>query len=510
MRVKMAKKATVTNSRFRISGLDLRALSAFRILVGLNVIYNLIKYRFFAGSIYYTSDGIKDPIAAKNFYGELFSLINIVPSDAFVLFFLSFTFLLALLYTLGVKARWIAPLLFFCFGNIVVANPWTVHAVEFLIEASLFWSIFLPIDHYFAILPAKEKIIKGNELRNFPAFALLIQIFYVYFTSGITKSGEYWREGLTVLSVMDDRMHSAFLADWFAAHPGLCEFLTHSTVYVEVLMGLLLFSPLFNKQLRLVIAIGIPALHFGLAMGMDVGPFHWITLAFAIVILPDFVWDAFMRLLGIKTKTSKGKKKTKTPLKTSPLWQTWAVRIFLSAVLIIITIQNLKKWQRDSYFSSAVINNPVLNGLANIDLPNPPLFIGLWNQPWWTFSPNPHEQMGCLLMLGRKADNSSVDLVSGRTVSVTPDPNTGRPIFSEPPHNQFKRTHFVFAWYARRYLSTMPKPLLKRWLDVVTEEYNREHPNDQVTETGLFFFSNQTDLVNGQITRVQDFAQVQF
>ncbi len=505
----MAKKAAAKQSRFRVSGLDLRALSAFRIIVGLNVIYNLIKYRFFAGGIYYTSDGITDPIAIKNVYGEIFSLLTIFQSDAFVLGFLAFTFLLAVLYVLGIKARWVAPLLFFCFGNVIVANPWTVHAVEFLIEASLFYSIFLPIDHYFAIMPTKEKKVSGNELRTFPAFVLLIQIFFVYFTSGITKSGEYWREGLTVLSVMDDRMHAGMLADWFAANPGLCSFLTYSTVYVEVLIGLLLFSPLFNKRIRLALALTIPALHFGLAFGMNVGPFHWITLAFAIVILPDFVWDALLSRLGIKTKSKKSKKKSTKPVITNPLWQIWAVRVFLGAFLIIVFIQNLKKWERDSYFSSSIYNNPVLHGLAEVKLPNPPIFIGLWNQPWWTFSPNPHEQMGCFLMLGRKADNTSVDLATGRTISVSPDPNTGEPVFSEKPQNQLKRTHFVFSWYVRRQVNQMPKPLLKRWLDVVTEEYNKNHPNDPVSETGLFMFYNQTDLVNGQITKDRQFIQIQ-
>lgn len=503
----MKKRTKNKENRFKTYGLDLRALSAFRIIVGLNVIYNLIKYRFYRGGIFYIDGGINAPDAVSSFYGYKFSLISLFPSQGFVLFFFGLTFLLALLYTLGVKARWVAPLLLFCFANIITANPWTVHAVEFLIEASLFWSLFLPIDQHYAILPEKKASFFSNELRTLPAFALLIQIFFVYFTSGITKSGEYWREGLTVLSVMDDRMHAGLLADWFAAHPGLCSFLTHSSVYVEVLIGLFIFLPFYSKQLRLLIAIAIPSLHFGLALGMNVGPFHWITLAFAIVILPDFIWDKLSTILGASKPLKKRKKKSKSTI-LKPAWHVWPIRIFIVSILIGVGLQNLKKWERDSYISSTINAIPPLDQLAEISLPQAPLFTGIWHQPWWTFSPNPHEQMGCLVMFGRRADNTSVDLITGQTVTVNRDPNTSVPIFNIPPRNHFKRTDFVFAWYVRRYVSTMPKPMLEKWLTTIQEEYNLKYPKDQVSETGLFFFSNQTDLVNGQITRQHDFIQV--
>lgn len=503
----MTTSHSVEQSRFRINGLDLRALSAFRIVVGLNVIYNLLKYRFFAGGLFYTSDGLMDTATAQAFYGDLFSIINLFPSQGFVLFFFSLTFVLAVLYVVGIKARWVAPLLFFCFGNVITANPWTVHAVEFLIEASLFWSIFLPIDQHFALMPGKRVSAPGNNLRTFPVFALLIQIAFVYFTSGITKSGEYWQEGLTVLSVTDDRMHSAFLAGWLATQPGLCAFLSYSTIFVEVLIGILIFSPVFNTTFRWIFALTIPCLHFGLAMGMDVGPFHWITLAFAIVLLPAFVWDKFVALLP-----AKGKKRKKHKVKaasTSPSWQTWSVRIFLGLMLIGISLQNLKKWERDSYLSPAINAIGPLDALAEMELPSPQIFIGLWSQPWWTFSPNPHEQMGCLLILGRTAQGTSIDLVSGRNFTFSQDPISGQPVFSEEPHNQFKRTHFVFAWYVRRYLNSMPKPLLQRWVNEVQSEYNRTHPQQRVVQSGLFFYSNLTSLVNGQITRDKNFYQIQ-
>lgn len=492
--------------RLRVEGLDLRSLSAFRILVGLNVIYNLFKYRLHSVELFYTEEGLLATDTFREFYGDLFSLMKVFPSVGFIYFFFGLTLVLAILYVLGIGIKIIAPLLFFCFANIITINPWTVHAVEFLIEASLFWSIFLPVDHYFTLKKNKKPAPPSAKVRNVAVFAFLTQVFFVYVTSGLTKSGEYWQEGVAVWSVMDDRMHASYLAAWFQNHPGLCEILNYGTIVVEVLIGLVLFSPVWNQKLRLAAAIAIPCLHFGLATGMNVGPFHWITLAFAVAIIPSFVWARFY---PIKV-TKKSKKNTKQTSQVPPitLWLRRATNVFIIIMLLGITIQNLKKWERDSYIASFVNAFPPLNSLAEVELPRPNIFIGITQQPWWTFSPNPHEQMGCLVVLGRDVNQNSYNLLTGELFSVDQDAE-GVITFSDEPYNHFTHTRFVFAWYVRRYRTQIPQSIIDRWVAYEMEQYNKAYPDQQVVEAKMFFFSNKTSLTNGQVSRERSFFPVQ-
>ena len=68
-------------SKLRVSGLDARAIGAFRIVVGLNVIYNVLKYRLFYIEGFHTRDGILPDVVVNRMYGDYFSVLRHLDSS---------------------------------------------------------------------------------------------------------------------------------------------------------------------------------------------------------------------------------------------------------------------------------------------------------------------------------------------------------------------------------------------------------------------------------------------
>ena len=258
--------------------------------------YNILQYRLFNIAAFYTDSGIIPRSVIEVNYGAPFSLLHYIDSGPLVAIFFIITLLLGVLYTLGIKSRFVGPVLLVFFSSVTNGNPVISHGVEFLIEISLFWGMFLPLDACFSVMPnRKDK--QPTNIKGLASYGLLLQIMLVYLTSYLTKTGELWQTGLTIFSLTDDRTHAVGFADWLAGQPEFCSFLSFTALYIELLLAILIFFPLFNRYCRLIATICIIGLHTGLALVLFVGPFHLITLALAISLLPDFVWEK----LGIKS-----------------------------------------------------------------------------------------------------------------------------------------------------------------------------------------------------------------
>lgn len=481
-----------TNSSLGLFGIDTRSLSLFRWIVGLNVILNILKYRLFWVEEFYSDDKWLDDEYIETYYG-LFSIANYLPA-AGVSFFFFLTLVLAVLYCLGIKTKWIAPALFFAFANAITINPFISHGVEFTIEVCLFWSIFLPIDLHFKPF-AKGVKQAPTEIRTLAVWAILIQIALVYFTSVITKNGEFWQEGIAVLSATDDRTHAVGLASWLAQTPSLAIFLNYFTLILESLIFILIFLPWKNQWARLGAAITIPVIHFGLATALDVGPFYFSNLAYAVILLPSLFWNFDF----IKKRQSK---KTVTQIasaQTAP-FQRYVLNAFIVFVLLFIVQRNVNKWNKQSYLSETIQAIPPLNAFASISIPAPGIFMGIWNQPWWLFAPDPYKDMGTILIVGQTGPQEFTELI-GNKPFIYQRQNDGTVSFKYPPYNEFTGPRFVFSWYARRYHERIPRPVFQKWLRYELKEWRKEHPGKRLGGAKMFYLTNKTTLVNDELKR---------
>ncbi len=497
-----------SNNFFNLYGLDLRSIAFFRIALGLNIILNILQYRLFNISAFYGREAIVPIEHIRKFYGENFSLLFSIENEPLILVYFLITLFLAILYTLGIKSRWLSWPLLLLFAGIVNRNPMAAHGVEFLIEISLFWGIFLPLDNSYSLAPDRRD--HPSEIRGLLVCGILFQIALVYFTSYITKTGDLWTSGLAVFSLTADLTHANFLSTVLANLPGVSKFLTYFSLIIELALPFLIFSPIFSRKARTLAAFLIVFLHFGLASTIYVGPFHFITLCFAILLLPDSFWNKF----NIKKDKNFGSLKIgewrlfdKLPANLQTIGLRIA-QVFVVIMMVVIFQRNFQKWGQESFLADGINLSSGLKSIAEAKPLDFDFVTGVFKQPWWLFAPNPHKDMGTMVLLGRTANNETVDIVNNQILSVSQDPKYKVPVFDKSIHNNFRNCRFTLSFYTRKYLNKLPVELYKRWTEHEYQRWISAHPDQPLLELSLYYYAIPTRIENDQIVREKGFLQL--
>ena len=497
--------SSASNNFFNIYGLDLRSIAFFRIALGLNIILNILQYRLFNISAFYGPDAIVPIEHIRSFYGENFSLLFSIENETLILVYFLITLFLAILYTLGIKSRWLSCPLLLLFAGIVNRNPMASHGVEFLIEISLFWGIFLPLDNSYSLAPDGRD--HPSEVRGLLIRGILFQIALVYFTSFITKTGDLWTSGLAVYSLTADLTHANFLSSVLANLPGVSKFLTYFSLIIELALPFLIFIPFFSRSARTIAAFLIVFLHFGLASTIYVGPFHFITFCFAILLLPDSFWNKLKitkdKNFGrLKIGTWQLSDKLPTNLQTIGLRIT---QVFVVIMMVVIFQRNFQKWGQESFLSDGI---NLSSGLENIAEARPldfNLVTGVFRQPWWLFAPNPHKDMGTMVLLGRTQKNETIDIINNQILTVSTDPEYNVPVFDKSIQNNFRNARFTLSFYARKYVKRLPVELYKRWTEYEYQRWISAHPDQPLLELSLYYYAIPTRVENDKIVREKGF-----
>ena len=496
------------NSFFNLYGLDLRSIAFFRIALGLNIILNILQYRLFNISAFYGPDAIVPIEHIRTFYGENFSLLFSIENETLILVYFLITLFLAILYTVGIKSRWISWPLLLLFAGIVNRNPMASHGVEFLIEVSLFWGIFLPLDNSYSLAPDRRD--HPSEIRGLLIYGILFQIALVYFTSFITKTGDLWTSGLAVYSLTADLTHANFLSSVLANLPGVSKFLTYFSLVIEFALPFLIFTPFFSRKARTIAAFLIVILHFGLASTIYVGPFHFITLCFAIILLPDSFWNKF-KITSDKNFGNLKIGQWRLLDKMPSTFRTIGLRItqvFVVIMMLVIFQRNFQKWGTNSFLADGI---KLSTGLESITKATPLDFnfiTGVFRQPWWLFAPNPHKDMGTMVLLGRTTKNETIDIINNQILNVSTDPKYNVPVFDKSIQNNFRNCRFTLSFYARKYLNRLPVELYKRWTEHEYQRWISAHPDQPLLELSIYYYAIPTRIENDQLVREKGFLQL--
>lgn len=479
--------------RWGIIGLDARALGLFRVITGLNLIYNLIKYRLLYVEGFYADPRVLPDGVLARLYGENFSLLRPLDSPWAVTAFLLFALVAAVLFTIGWRPKLTGLVSLLLFWSIIHDNPMVSHGVENFIEVCLFWGLLLPLNGAFTLFPTAGQRAAG-EVRSIPTWAFLFQIAVIYLTSTVTKNGPLWASGRAIEAIMADRTYAGLIAAWLGSYPELCRFLTYSAQIIEALVALLLFFPLANRVCRTLAAILLLGLHWGLAVSMEVGQFYLMTTGFAVLFLPGFVWD---RLLGPAASTaveaSEGSSlsaRLRIPLLRG---------IFAILLALFVLQKNMEKWGEQSYLSSAIASNGVTRAIAGMDTPDIGLG-GVFRQPWWLFAPDPPREMGTILFVGIDAQGNIHDLLAGELMFER-DVSSGESRQVGEPRNRFTGSRFVLSWYVRRYRGLLPPSVFVNWSRYEYERWNPPEGGPVINEVGLILFSDYVSLTDGELSR---------
>jgi len=282
-------------SRFKeIFSLDLRSLALFRVSFATLILFDLAG-RAQGLLAHYTDLGVFPREAALRYYHEPFFLSFHFLDGSWqvqaALFVIAAMFALMLL--VGYKTRVAAIASWLLLISLQTRNPLILQGGDIFMRAALFFAMFLPWGARWSIDSVRRPSHSTGESHvSFWGAGLMVQIAAVYVFAGLVKTSVEWaQEGSAIYYALNIDQFTKPFGYFLLQYPDLMRLLTFVTLLFELFGPLLLFAPVFTKQLRFTAVVGFIAMHLGFMASMRLGPFPWIGIITMLALLPAFVWD---------------------------------------------------------------------------------------------------------------------------------------------------------------------------------------------------------------------------
>ncbi|MEE2707108.1 MAG: HTTM domain-containing protein [Planctomycetota bacterium] len=277
----------------KLFGIDLRTLALFRVTVALVLLYNLAMRSADIPSLF-TDEGAAPIVTVQNFCAEAwcYSLHFLDGSAEFQVLLFVVSALCAVTLCLGYRSRlstigsWI---LFVSLNNRV---PSIITGGDVLLSMALFWGMFLPLGARWSADARRSQIEPANDCElSIATLAVLLQVFWMYWSTGLWKLNEVWLEGRALQVVFTDDMLVRPLGELLLEFPGLLVVLTYIVLVIELAAPFLLFSPWRTNLVRSVTIAVLAGMHVGIELTMTVMIFSFASLAALTLFIPGTWWD---------------------------------------------------------------------------------------------------------------------------------------------------------------------------------------------------------------------------
>jgi hypothetical protein len=143
-----------------------------------------------------------------------------------------------------------------------------------------------------------------KPLQSFAMMALTLQFAAVYLFNASSKTGKAWRDGSAVYYALHQDKLVTWVGVWMREHlpTWLIQGLTRGTLAVEWLGFMLILTPIYPRQARLLAVCVMPPLHLGFALGLNLGGFSAAMMAFYPLLLATEHWDWLARRFGERVR----------------------------------------------------------------------------------------------------------------------------------------------------------------------------------------------------------------
>ncbi len=371
--------------------LDKRALAIWRMLLGSLVLLDL-SIRYTDLSAFYTNEGFLPVHFYKAFCTSFphFSIHHFSEALIYQQLLAAALAIASLLFIAGVQTKISGVICWFLLSSLNTRNPLILQGGDDLLRLGIFWSIFLPTDHFYTLF-GKKNINRGNTFKSITATGLMIQIACVYFFSALQKSSPEWHSEGSALYYALSLDQIVFPAGkWLYQFHNVLPLLTHLVYYIELIAPLLLFVPYKNNMFRLTGIVLLMLFHAFAGITLFVGLFSFIGITMLFSLLPSTAMDWF----------SKHHIDEQEPPQEEPLIKKFAIA-FLSVYIIAWNMGNAPVFP---YKMKPLVATP-----------------GHWlrlDQNWGVFAPRVYKEDGWFILAGYSKDSSVIDIYrNGHPVS---------------------------------------------------------------------------------------------
>lgn len=445
-------------NKFReLFGIDLRSLALFRACISLVILYDLSTLApDFA--TFYTDAGLLPRASLFTRMPNPWAVsIHLMSGTAVVqAVLLGLQAMCAIGLLVGYRTRWMAALSWFLMASLHRRNHMVIGGGDDYFRLLLFWSMFLPLGARWSLdrvlSPPRQPL--PTRVLNWGTAAILLQIVGGYLMAAYHKWGlPAWQEGTAIYYALNVDNYAKNAAHVFLQFPSLLNFLTHATLWFELVGSLLLFCPVMTGPIRTLAVCGFLLMHLGFYLSLYLMLFPWVSAAAMAVFLPPWFWD---RLVFRQAPTR--------PVGVaSSKWANACAAVFL----ICIIAWNLEAVKPLKYRMPQPLR--ALCQLTHLE------------QAWRMFAP-PAPTGGWFVVPGTLADGTEVDLFQqGAPVSWTKPPQRAR--FR---NERWRRYMFNFVFGKN-------KAFWPDYADYLCRSWNARHAGEQQLQSlDIVFMARKT------------------
>jgi hypothetical protein len=281
---------------------NLQALSAFRILFAAYLLAHFAGIQPFYQD-FYGPAGIM-PLATLAAGQSVAGITNLLPlvrlADALgigAIVQLAFPLSLVAL-AAGYHTRWACGIAFALNAYLFWRNPYVATGAEILARLLLLWCLFLPINRYWSIDAALDRLPRRRSWPALPFFAIRLQIASLYFFSAMFKlEGTPWQNGYALVWTLQDTLFAATSAGlFFVEHlPGVLVAVNYLVIAFQLSFPYLIYSPWRNGLTRAVAISGSVLMHLSFIAFLNIGGFPYLCLIMLVLLVPDAWIDRMLR-----------------------------------------------------------------------------------------------------------------------------------------------------------------------------------------------------------------------
>ena len=449
------------------TALDTRSLVRFRIGLGLVLLVDLALRAGDLGA-HYTQAGILplDQVTSLLQSGSWFAPHLHIESLTGVIGCFAAAGLAAFCILIGFQTRGMIVLSWWLLHSLQLRNPYLNHAGDKVLILMLFWSFFLPLDRNKRNQKKGASPDRSETMASIATFAITFQLASVYLLGALRKTGEMWREGTAVWYVLQIDQYARPWTRALLDHTELLKVLTWTTLGIEILAPLLLFTGLSRRR---ALGVGLLVLlQVGFLVTLELGLFPWISIVATLFAWPS--WGSIRNAQPIR------------PLAGAPASPTTRLIAGLVLVLFLWQLATLFRYPSDLKRS---LPGPVRSMLE----------ILRFDQYWSMFAPNPMTIDGWYVAPVSTHGGGTVDLLRG---GAPYDPG-------KPSH--VSGTFLSDRW--KEYLMTLsdlgdPAQYWEQVARYLIKRYHTHHPDPIDEETLSISYMMERTVSDGELPPVRE------
>ena len=169
----------------------------------------------------------------------------------------------------------------------------SVHIHRYLLLIGLFWLALAPCDRIACLGSSGQGAERvPRRALSFATAALLVQIFFVYFSGGAAKAHVEWVVRADALENLMQTHFATPLGRSLLAFPWLLRALSAGTIVLEMAGPVACFVPCRRLPVvRNVVLAAMTAFHLGLALTMHLETIPLVCQAYWLLMVPSTTWD---------------------------------------------------------------------------------------------------------------------------------------------------------------------------------------------------------------------------